>query len=424
MWTIAQLNHLQDAAGRSKKFVLEQVQALSTATAADISVLAEAIEGGAGGDGISYSQITKLNATAGKEIDITIPRTTTFNRPPVEVLKFEAGASNQVVTACEFNNGDADDFNYDSDSVVFDGYMRLKTSYGVEMSTPTALDSGYLSISEEVDTTKFKSFEGIDMELGSGAIGVALVSTGGRVGTWARIEESGGSMVLIDSDNKVYGSDGTKLSDDWTALTNANKVKAFESAADSLPAASVLTSLGNFTLAAFTGDTEKPDCKFTAIPFNKIVTPKGLINIDGYETINSVVVTDNKSGSANIRMLVTPDLVKYYTYKNNSWQEVDITSVSGALTNGITSSELAAIDADAWASLINGGYQIGFAYALSMANSSETCNVDIITLTVDLKGVWKKALYGTDVTYGYNSNTNLNVKLLANGSYKINYSGS
>ena len=123
-------------------------------------------------------------------------------------------------------------------------------------------------------------------------------------------------------------------------------------------------------------------------------------------------------------MLVTPDLVKYYTYKNNSWQEVDITSVSGALTNGITSSELAAIDADAWASLINGGYQIGFAYALSMANSSETCNVDIITLTVDLKGVWKKALYGTDVTYGYNSNTNLNVKLLANGSYKINYSGS
>ena len=423
MGKIAQLNHLQESANRSKNFILNEIAELSTATAADISVLAEAIEGGAGGGGISYAQITKLNATAGKEVDITINRTTVFNRPPVEILKFEAGTADTVVTACEFNNGDADDFNYDSDSVVFDGYMSLKTSYDVEMTTPVVLESGYLSTSENINTNQFKSFEGVNMELGAGAIGVALVSTGGRVGTWARIEESGGSMLLIGSDSKVYSSDGTQIASDWNNLSSANKVTEFSSAADSLPAASLLTSLGSFTIAAFTGDTTPVECTFNAIPFNQVIKPKGLINIDGYETINSVTVTDNKSGSANIRILVTPDLTHYYTYKNSAWQEVDITSISGALTNGMTSSELAAINADAWASLIGDGYQIGFAYALSMETTSETCNVDAITLTVDLKGVWKKAIYGTDVTYGYNSNTNLNVKLLTNGSYKINYVG-
>ena len=100
MGKIAQLNHLQESANRSKNFILNEIAELSTATAADISVLAEAIEGGAGGGGISYAQITKLNATAGKEVDITINRTTVFNRPPVEILKFEAGTADTVVTAC------------------------------------------------------------------------------------------------------------------------------------------------------------------------------------------------------------------------------------------------------------------------------------------------------------------------------------
>ena len=53
--------------------------------------------------------------------------------------------------------------------------------------------------------------------------------------------------------------------------------------------------------------------------------------------------------------------------------------------------------------------------------SSKVVSVDNLAMQVDMKGAWNHAVYGTDVTYGYTNNNVLTVKLLTDGSYKINY---
>ena len=371
-----------------------------------------------GSGSISYSQLTKRNVTAGTAVDITLPYSAAFNYPPLEMLKFEAGTSNVIVTACSFNNGDAADFNYDSDYVYFDGYMQLKTTYNVNMGTSTTIDSSYLWLSDSLNFANFKNVEAVNVG-SSGTVQIKMTATGGGKGTWALTVVPGSSSLIVASDNKVYTFGGTKLSDDWTALSNSQKAALFSSATDDNPI-TFLSTLGAFKFAVLTNNSTAPTCVITAVPKNQVITPDGLISLTAYEQINTVTVTSNTSGSSNVRLLVTPDLTHYYTYSNSEWQEVAISDTTTVLSSGMTTAQIASIAAETWAELV--GDTVGFAYALSMTSSSETCNVDEITLTVDMKGTWKKAIHNTDYTYGYTSNTNLRVNLLTAGSYKINYS--
>lgn len=45
-----------------------------------------------------------------------------------------------------------------------------------------------------------------------------------------------------------------------------------------------------------------------------------------------------------------------------------------------------------------------------------------LVFTANMKGIWKSALHGTVYDYGYPLNDVLQVKLYADGNYKINYS--
>lgn len=80
-------------------------------------------------------------------------------KPAVEVLKFAPGAANQLSTLCNFDNGDASSFNADS-QVIFDGTMRLKTSY-----TPAVTDNGALGAGRmwtiPLNKSSFKTIESI-----------------------------------------------------------------------------------------------------------------------------------------------------------------------------------------------------------------------------------------------------------------------
>ena len=126
--------------------------------------------GGGGGATGGYKQLTKLNVTAGKSFDIPITATDSFNLPPVEILKFTAGAQNQVLVLCSFDNGDATDFIVDgkpaneSEKFIFDGSMRPNTVHTVKMTAPVAFEGGYLSMSEEfIDFSKFKKVVSVSL---------------------------------------------------------------------------------------------------------------------------------------------------------------------------------------------------------------------------------------------------------------------
>ena len=121
--------------------------------------------GGSSG-GSNYLQVTKLNASANELVEIPITTTTTFCLPPVDVLKFTAGAQNQVLTSCEFNLTDASKFSVDgitnSPYIVFDGNMYLNTNYSFPMVIKAGWTAnGQYSEDTNIDDTKFKIIAGV-----------------------------------------------------------------------------------------------------------------------------------------------------------------------------------------------------------------------------------------------------------------------
>jgi hypothetical protein len=118
----------------------------------------DAIESGAGGAGVS-NQLTKLGVVASEGSpyveDITIEESPNFLVGTAEVLKFVAGAENQVQVLCSFDNGDASSFEA-NDYVEFDGTMHLKTSDTFAMTDEGNLGDGKV-FSYVLDKTLFNT---------------------------------------------------------------------------------------------------------------------------------------------------------------------------------------------------------------------------------------------------------------------------
>lgn len=379
---------------------------------------------GGGGTGSSYAQLTKMNVTASsgspKVVNITLPSSKTFKYGTPNVLKFQSSSTGVVETICEFNNGDASDFVSNSHYVQFDGHMSLITSYDIRVSTPTALGSGYMATSGEINMANYKNVESIEAG-GDATVTLTMTKTGGGKGTWTHRIDSSAAILLDSSSGAAYDFAGNQLAADWDSLTASQKEAAFGSATGDNPMTTAAT-LGTFRLLIYGSSSTKPTCTVTAIPKDQLILPHGLIGLSAYEVVQQASITDSTSGNAVSKQAVTPDLETYYVYNSADgvWETITATAAS-ILTNGMTSAQVADIPGEAWASLTSDSESIGFAYALSMSSSSETCYVDQIDLTVDMKGTWVGAVHGTDYTFAYTSNTNLQVNLLSDGNWKINY---
>jgi hypothetical protein len=109
------------------------------------------------------TQLTKLGVVGStgspNQTNITIPSTSDFNRPPVEVLKFIPGATNVVSTLMAFNNGDSTSFVADT-QLVFDGTMHEKVTYPISMTDGGVMGTGKLWTAV-IDKTAYKAIEGI-----------------------------------------------------------------------------------------------------------------------------------------------------------------------------------------------------------------------------------------------------------------------
>lgn len=102
--------------------------------------------GGNESPGMPMLQIEKLGVIATptnpEEVNITIPPSKDFKLPPVEVLKFVPGPTDQVRTAASFNPTDAGNYDADEKHVIFDGKMHLQTTTVSSMSLESILPSG------------------------------------------------------------------------------------------------------------------------------------------------------------------------------------------------------------------------------------------------------------------------------------------
>lgn len=217
----------------------------------------------------------------------------------------------------------------------------------------------------------------------------------------------------------------TKLTDNWSALTETEKTAMFEATNHEVPTLENLKTLDKFKVLTLSDLSDKQTLQVRAVPKPQLVLPKGLIPLDSFAGIKQMRATATMSTSAACWILVTTDLSSYYTYDavTAQWNKVDITDVS-AITKGIEAADLANIPAVAWDTLVSGAKGIGFAYLLNIEQTADICEVDTLEMIVDMKGSWDMALPGTDYTYGYPLNTVLRVRLKTDGDYKINYEGT
>lgn len=213
----------------------------------------------------------------------------------------------------------------------------------------------------------------------------------------------------------------SKVSDDRAALTGAQMKDLFAAAAYDLAPPEQVKALGKIKILAYAEALTEPTCKITAAASDRLVLPKNLIDTSRYEGINKATLTAALSGGAALKTIVTTDLNSYKTYKNGAWQDIGPTDLAAVAANGIDYANLPNIPRAAWDTLLSGVNKLGFAYLPTIAAVTDTCEVDELTLEVDLKGTWEMALPGTDYTYGYPDQSTLRVTIKTNGEYKINY---
>ena len=212
-----------------------------------------------------------------------------------------------------------------------------------------------------------------------------------------------------------------KLADSYTSLTMTEKKNLFIGSNYLKPTISELQGLGEFTCLSYS-DSNSAVFNIVGVPVDQLVIPTSLISISTFEGINSVSITNNVSNGGSVNIVVTTDMVTYYTYDftNTKWITVNLNKAD-IKSSGLTLTSIGQITRNGWDKLTSSTSAIGFAYLLSKNNESDNVDIDKLTLNVDMKGSWNHAIYGTDVTYGYPLNNELKVTLLTNGSYKINY---
>lgn len=124
--------------------------------------------GTSGGSGSSsVSQTTKLNITGSLvtpyTTDITLPENPNYQFATPNVLKLVAGSSNVVSTIVNFDNSDASSFSGVDSQVIFDGTMRLRTSYTSSMTQIGTAVTGEAIFSQTIDLNAFKKIEKIEV---------------------------------------------------------------------------------------------------------------------------------------------------------------------------------------------------------------------------------------------------------------------
>ena len=126
--------------------------------------------GGGGGSGGDWNQVTKMNVVAPLDVDINIPYTNTFKRPPVEVLKYEQGTTDITTNVLNFGVGDGSKFEIDgvtaseSPLITFDGVAKPNHDILYPFGTPTQMVDKYYSESEEIDLDDFKVVGEVSLE--------------------------------------------------------------------------------------------------------------------------------------------------------------------------------------------------------------------------------------------------------------------
>ena len=236
----------------------------------------------------------------------------------------------------------------------------------------------------------------------------------------------GSKLCCLDLLDSIWGIDSTstfkQLATNWSTKSDSDKLALLESIEDIIPSVSDLSTIGKFKVIAIKEGTPIIKTTVKAIPKTQIIYPTKLIKTAPFEKLNSVSITATSSGAGDIKVAVTTDLSTYKVWDKVTLAWIDIPK-SDVATRGMSVSDISTLTDTEWNMLVSYGVGdgIAFAYSLDINADTDKAEIDALTLNAEMRGSWNKAFHGTDYTYGYPFYDQLSVKLLTDGSYKINY---
>ncbi len=216
----------------------------------------------------------------------------------------------------------------------------------------------------------------------------------------------------------------TSVLANWETASNSAKLAVLEMGSDTIPTKDALVAFGDFKMIALPKKPiNKPEILLRAIPKERIVLPKGLIPMENFKYLNNVSIKGNTTATGKCKVFFTFDLINYFYWDGSAFVNVsNINAPASELkTIGTNISDVQSIPKSEWNLKAAGESGIGFAYLPTIEADGDISTTDELTLTVELSGNWDMALPGVDYTYGYPKNDVMRIKILTNGSYKINY---
>ena len=170
------------------------------------------------------------------------------------------------------------------------------------------------------------------------------------------------------------------------------------------------------------------------IPNDQLVVQKELINIGGYDKINSITINSSISGSGEIKVAISRDLTNWYIYdtSTSSWKLIksgalDINNkddINLILTKGNIPSEINSLTWSEYENLYkdkDGNVildNIAFAFALSKTNYEDEVKISSIVINATPKPLWKDVTNNCTILQGYST---IQVTFSLDGDFKVNY---
>ncbi|MNQ18729.1 F5/8 type C domain protein [compost metagenome] len=159
-------------------------------------------------------------------------------------------------------------------------------------------------------------------------------------------------------------------------------------------------------------DLAEKTMRANTVPFNQLVLPIGDMNFNTIRAVNQVTL----ASTGDVKLIISIDGGNaWVTYKNGQWIPIAATPTAAA-ADGITPAQLSTLTAAVWEGLLTANpYTVRFAYCL--VDAGET---DELAMLLDMQGTWDEVLEGISYTAEL-MNVKIKVKLLEDGTYKINY---
>ena len=165
---------------------------------------------------------------------------------------------------------------------------------------------------------------------------------------------------------------------------------------------------------------------FIGTPLPKLILAKNDITLsDNSNAVDGFTITGVNTNAGILKIIYSVDSgLTWNSYKSSNEVVINISDFNDIKTNGMTIAEFNAVSRDYWSSLLfsstNTENKIRFGYYLETVTTSDAIYTDSLSIKLDMNGSWIIATLNTDYTFDYTNANTAEVKLSANGDYRIN----